>query len=170
MKATNYHNEIEEFTVGQTITHVDDEGAMHLGRVDEVEGDSLRIVFTDGDEGWEKANTCFASGENTTTETKHTPTPWRLQPIGGDLFIDGKGPEFICDMLRGGADENRIAVVDSNAAFIVRACNSHYELVEALEGLLREVGTHIGKRNVRKHYSLMVYEEAARKAIAKATA
>jgi hypothetical protein len=42
------------------------------------------------------------------------------------------------------------------------------ELLEALEGLLRETQTLIGKRNVKKHYTLMLYEQAARAAITKA--
>lgn len=42
------------------------------------------------------------------------------------------------------------------------------ELLEALTGLLEEMWVHIGKPDVRKHYHLMVREEAARAAIRKA--
>lgn len=42
------------------------------------------------------------------------------------------------------------------------------ELTEALEGVLGEINSHIGKRDVKKHSSLMIYEVAASKALAAA--
>lgn len=44
--------------------------------------------------------------------------------------------------------------------------NQKYAL-EALEALLDEIWRHIGKRNIKKHYHLLVREEAIRTAIAK---
>ena len=41
------------------------------------------------------------------------------------------------------------------------------DLIEACKALLDEIPSHIGKRNVRKHFSLMVREEAVRTAMAK---
>lgn len=42
------------------------------------------------------------------------------------------------------------------------------EMYAALVDLLAELPAHIGKRDVKKHYHLMVREEAAKAAIAKA--
>ena len=75
-------------------------------------------------------------------KTKHTPTPWHV------AFNDG-GPENqpAFPSIRdgsGGKDGNDIVAmplgdsetVKANAEFIVRAVNSHYELLEALRFLL----------------------------------
>ena len=60
MTATNYHNETVTFAVGQTITHVTDEGAMIKGTVKAlVAPDALEIDFVDGDEGTELTTSCF---------------------------------------------------------------------------------------------------------------
>jgi len=59
MTATNYHNETVTFTVGQTVTHVTDEGTQVKGTVKALTGDTLEIEFADGDEGTEKCNTCY---------------------------------------------------------------------------------------------------------------
>ena len=59
MTMKNYHNESTVFTVGQTVTHVTDEGEMCKGVVTEVKGDLLHISFADGEEGWEKTESCF---------------------------------------------------------------------------------------------------------------
>lgn len=63
MTATNYHNETATFTVGQTVTHVTDDGGMVKGTVKAlVAPDALEINFEDGEEGeegTEKTNTCF---------------------------------------------------------------------------------------------------------------
>lgn len=60
MTATNYHNETVTFAVGQTITHVTDEGAMVKGTVKAlVAPDALEIDFVDGDEGTELTTSCF---------------------------------------------------------------------------------------------------------------
>jgi hypothetical protein len=65
--------------------------------------------------------------------TEHTPTPWAVEDTGCGIEIvsgnfvvaeilpaDGKDP----------TDQDR-----ANAAFIVRACNAHDELVRALEAI-----------------------------------
>ncbi len=76
----------------------------------------------------------------TTTQTKHTALPWLLMPDG--LTISGNDPEGaryqeIAKMRDGNSVHPHLAVTteeqQANAAFIVRACNSHEELVGALE-------------------------------------
>ena len=56
--------------------------------------------------------------------TNHTPTPWKVTPFhSGVFYVDQQ------------SNNSAIAAVDGeqDAAFIVRACNSHDELVKALE-------------------------------------
>lgn len=68
------------------------------------------------------------------TNTKHTALPWRIgvrQPDSCKFIYDAKGGEVAnCDMLTNFADDNL-----ANAAFIVRACNAHDELVAVIEAL-----------------------------------
>ena len=60
MTTTNYYNESATFAVGQTITHVADEGAMVKGTIKSlVAPDALEIDFDDGEEGTELASSCF---------------------------------------------------------------------------------------------------------------
>jgi hypothetical protein len=72
----------------------------------------------------------------------HTPTPWRLEIEGDERMvvssaIDKDGDRvLVCDLYRGGYDYSDLGYsMDANAAFIVRAVNSHDELVAALEGI-----------------------------------
>ncbi len=61
----------------------------------------------------------------------HTPGPWRTWTDGGHIsVIEVKNPLEICavTLYKDGRH-------NANADFIVRACNSHAELVEALERL-----------------------------------
>lgn len=68
-----------------------------------------------------------------TTETKHTPPPYAVEvmPSGrttitsGQLFVAGND----CDY----------GILPDDAAFIVRACNSHDKLVKALKKILGQV-------------------------------
>jgi hypothetical protein len=74
-------------------------------------------------------------------EAKHTPTPWRVidnEPGNGygsmditPLLIEGESYAIAAVI-------GDVAGIDpqANAAFIVRACNSHDALVEALKELL----------------------------------
>jgi len=70
-----------------------------------------------------------------TTETTHTPTPWKLDtgPRTGSLCITSGEGSWICGQLDNDGDPQNKA----NAALIVRAVNSHEELVKALDGTLR---------------------------------
>jgi hypothetical protein len=75
-------------------------------------------------------------------ETAHTPTPWRLIEVTAD---DEYPLPNVGDHRLAGADDvspgiifggyPTLAGVDGNAAFIVRACNSHDALTRALDFL-----------------------------------
>lgn len=72
--------------------------------------------------------------------SKHTPLPWATGPSGWRMTEEYNQPFGIYELgkpnlitgcfkdVKGG-----IEVTEANAAFIVRACNSHYELLEALK-------------------------------------
>ncbi len=65
--------------------------------------------------------------------TKHTPLPWTIDPTGdiGAWHIGSReyGPVVdLCDPMKGDQE--------ANARFIVRACNSYEELVEAAKRAL----------------------------------
>lgn len=66
--------------------------------------------------------------------TKHTPTPWNvnggMRPGIKTVYADSGS---ICEMTNSQAHSD--AEQEANAAFIVRACNNHDELVSALENL-----------------------------------
>lgn len=69
--------------------------------------------------------------------TNHTPTPWHI--AGDDNIIHIKAQEtLICELTSRESEmgfdyECPLKVTKKNAAFIVRACNAHDELVEALK-------------------------------------
>jgi hypothetical protein len=65
----------------------------------------------------------------------HTPLPWKPSDSGTGIWSAGEplGKNKIigicsCDAVSRPKDENT-----ANTAFIIRACNSHYELLKALE-------------------------------------
>jgi hypothetical protein len=56
----NYHNEKVVFNIGQSITHVTDEGKLVCANVINLSDDNyLELQFEDGDQGIEHMNTCF---------------------------------------------------------------------------------------------------------------
>lgn len=73
-----------------------------------------------------------------TMENKgHTPGPWAYDPDGGEIYRSNGPSDFtevaaIYDL----ADA---AEQEANAAFIVRAVNSHYEMLEALKACRLEL-------------------------------
>lgn len=88
------------------------------------------------------------------TKTKHTPLPWTIEktdnryPVGDDRTPwnieykhDNSGlfNERVCTMTDGAKHEWQ-----DNAEFIVTACNSHYELLEALKAMLAASGLRPG--------------------------
>lgn len=71
---------------------------------------------------------------------KHTPLPWRVRDDGKSWAIIGAEPSWIGDI------DKRNHNAATNAEFIIRACNSHYELMEALKTIEKmscEIGTKI---------------------------
>lgn len=75
-------------------------------------------------------NTTLQANKNmkTQTETKHTPTPWRLDSAG--VNVTDSSPERYCIANVHG---NSVKNLEANAAFIVRACNEHAALVAVAE-------------------------------------
>ena len=70
-------------------------------------------------------------------EQTHTPTPWTLN-AEREKIEDADG-EFVTRLsLSRYHDDRADPIAEANAAFIVRACNSHDELVAALRALLRD--------------------------------
>jgi hypothetical protein len=70
------------------------------------------------------------------TETKHTPTPWRVSPTGMSVWSgDQDADSFtrICIRPEGKVSAKENEEWPANAAFIVRACNAHDDLVSALQ-------------------------------------
>lgn len=97
----------------------------------------------------------------------HTPLPWERQST------DCEGPDYGVSIIGsnlGGLvaaalpwsteiEDGDFSRVEANAEFIVRACNSHYDLLEALQALVNSFEKHRPKK----------YWDDARAAIAKAT-
>ena len=104
-------------------------------------------------------------------EKQYTPGPWRVggsctatcQGTNDPHILHGDAGTFSPLLAEVQSDGGRLPAL-ANAALIASAP----ELLEALEGLLREARQAVGKHNVKKHYSLMVAEVAADKAIRKA--
>lgn len=86
-------------------------------------------------------------------QAKGTPGPWKASPVGQNTDITISGG-FVRGKRRGEKVGDLIATVScglssrqqANAAFIVRACNSHDELVKALTLV---VGATYGNRESR---------------------
>lgn len=101
--------------------------------------------------------------------TTHTPTPWTLDTH--KYTDDGNkcrtfvihGPDYAIGRIQGpfsvlGKDQEK----EANAAFIVRACNAHYESLEALEDLVKAHDAGMGANAVALRIDM------ARAAISKA--
>ena len=63
---------------------------------------------------------------------KHTPLPWKKEIFNGELIVQDDDTNeyyvYICDCSSEFMSQEE---EEANAEFIVRACNSHYELLEA---------------------------------------
>jgi hypothetical protein len=79
----------------------------------------------------------------------HTPTPWAVveETEFHGIYIRDCSLETVCDLYFKPPDsyEGHYSFPDSgvNAEFIVRACNAHDDLVEALKMAERVINTHI---------------------------
>ena len=77
------------------------------------------------------------------TQAKHTPLPWKVDFADEPHWPIGYAPGYpVCRMVRGpvGADgEDR-----ANAAFIVRACNAHDDLLAAAKMAVKREGDYLG--------------------------
>ena len=88
--------------------------------------------------------------------SEHTATPWMVDPGDGcDLIIDAES-EPIC---RPG---------EANAAFIVRACNAHDELVEAAAAMLENSRANV-PTNADTPHELLYVRHRLSNALDKAT-
>ncbi len=83
--------------------------------------------------------------------SEHTPTPWEWEKIENAAWSD-YGPNLRSVAMGSpkvlsawGHDAWGVDVNDANAEFIVRACNSHDELVSALEAALHALDGLIDK-------------------------
>lgn len=70
------------------------------------------------------------------TQTKHTPLPWMVDNRRSIVKVRSEKREVA--VLSGRLDsEHGRETIQANAAFIARACNSHDELLEALENIVK---------------------------------
>jgi hypothetical protein len=74
-------------------------------------------------------------------ETKHTSLPWVLIDDKRVATKKGDYASGIADVFGNGSLEEYNAVRKANATFIVRSCNAHDALVDALENLLNGIDT-----------------------------
>lgn len=71
----------------------------------------------------------------TTPDTPaHTPLPWVINPAYPTYISSADATADICEL--DGWPVDCVAEENANRDFIVRACNSHYQLVEALRGII----------------------------------
>lgn len=77
----------------------------------------------------------------TEVEVKHTPLPYNIShnDDNGDIVVRAKDNNTIvanveADYYNPYGNDNK--TIEANAAFIVKACNSHYTLLEALKEAL----------------------------------
>ena len=113
-------------------------------------------------------------------DTKHTPTPW--SQMGTHIYSSGKSGGNICSMSEpratttveyappeyGSKDADEMW---ANAALIVRAVNTHADLVRALELCVEELSIQAGVGTEFQYdadHPAMIALDAARAAISKA--
>ena len=74
--------------------------------------------------------------EKTTTSPAHTPTPWHLLQTSMQCVIKARHPEIEGSLINIAATPGLNGNLIADAAFIVRACNSHEELLATLKNVL----------------------------------
>jgi hypothetical protein len=71
------------------------------------------------------------------SESKHTPLPWKMRQLGKTrCVIEGPGEDCCIAMMTRWLPPFDAAEQKANADFIVKACNAHDELVEALRAMI----------------------------------
>jgi len=116
------------------------------------------------------------TGPSQALRARHTPVPWTVHPQYTDRSVfpigttepDGSSIILAEVNSRGGTEENQRA----NAEFIVRACNSHADLLAALEECVTEDGAHClayGTDTPKLRARLEAVNQIARAAIAQAS-
>lgn len=66
-----------------------------------------------------------------TQETKHTPLPYKVVTGGDNIDVQADSRKHIARCGRRWSAKESFEKANANAEFIVRACNSHYDLLEA---------------------------------------
>lgn len=88
------------------------------------------------------------------SEAKHTPTPWRLAK---SAVIEIRGVSQTPVVSWSGFDDSNRTTAEhkANAAFIVRACNAHDDMVAALrraeQFIVNAIEANVGPKDVRDH-------------------
>ena len=72
------------------------------------------------------------------TERKHSELPWTVITDGETLKIKWFNGGSIANAMFTNLNRERLPA-EANAAFIVTACNAHYDLVEALEEMISKL-------------------------------
>jgi hypothetical protein len=88
--------------------------------------------------------------ENEMSNAKHTPTPWWVAQSAGPgiLAVDAIDPAdgnlfAVCEIFGINDMREHSPEAEANAAFIVRACNCHNQLVAALKALYDAVDSSV---------------------------
>jgi hypothetical protein len=99
-----------------------------------------------------------------TQTAQHTPGPWRVCTafVDPEIVSDHATPLTIESIVQFKGQQNALA----NAAFIVRACNSHERLLAALTGAVKTLAALYGEAEAHDSQ----YLNALREIVAEATA
>jgi len=92
-------------------------------------------------------------------EGKHTPGPWKIDAGPRSYAIKAteglSKAKCICDMRLPQDNGVPIKQIDANACFIVKACNSHYALLDACKIAIKAYcGTTENKRKIKAAIAL----------------
>ena len=68
------------------------------------------------------------------TETKHSPTPWKVSAFNKTNIVDSIG-RWVCD-----CTDPHLETATANTRLIVSAVNGHDKLVKALKNVREEIG------------------------------
>jgi Tfp pilus assembly protein PilX len=70
-----------------------------------------------------------------TAQVKHSELPWSNLRDCNCEILQANG-EWIASTYTGEEDEEKVKEEIANTKFIIQACNSHYDLLEALKGMM----------------------------------